>query len=99
MLEAMACGCLVIGSDIAPVREVIVDGKNGLLANFFNVDRIAQLASEALHDPSRFAAMRLQARATAESAYGLEQGLGGYRTCWRQLPAPRCANERVGKDP
>lgn len=33
LIEAMACGCLCIGTNVTGINEVILDGKTGLLAN------------------------------------------------------------------
>jgi glycosyltransferase involved in cell wall biosynthesis len=77
LLEAMACGALIVGSDTAPVREVIRDGHNGRLAGFFDVAKLAELTLEALEPTEQHRWMRVQARQTA-LAYSQEAGLSGY---------------------
>jgi glycosyltransferase involved in cell wall biosynthesis len=42
MLEAMSAGCLLVASKTAPVEEVIRDGENGLLVDFFKPAEIAE---------------------------------------------------------
>lgn len=69
LFEAMALGALVIGSDTAPVREVITHGRNGLLIDFFDVDGLAAQLIEACRRPEAFAPLRRAARATIEARY------------------------------
>lgn len=77
LLEAMATGCRIIASDTAPVREVIRDGKNGELVDFFDPDALSHKILAALNDPGRGQALRAAARATAQ-AYRLDAGLRAY---------------------
>ena len=51
-LDAMSCGAPMLCSDTAPVREVISDGKNGRLVDFFDHEGIAEAAREMLTDPA-----------------------------------------------
>ena len=72
MLEAMASGCLVVGSDTPPVREVIQDGVNGLLVDFFDQAGLADRIDQTLDHPNRLARLRLAARQTVIDRYDLK---------------------------
>jgi len=67
MLEAMASGCLLIASRTAPVEEVIREGENGVMVDFFRPEEIAARALEAIESPTRF--MRLRECASTETNY------------------------------
>jgi glycosyltransferase involved in cell wall biosynthesis len=50
ILEAMACGKPVIGSDIMGPSEIIVDGKTGFTSNFEDIEKDSNLIIELLND-------------------------------------------------
>ncbi len=70
LLEALSAGCVVIGSDTAPVREVLNE-KNGLLVPFFDVEQLANCVIEVLANPPRSHPIRVQARQTILDQYDL----------------------------
>ncbi|OYU48741.1 MAG: glycosyl transferase family 1 [Rhizobiales bacterium PAR1] len=72
MLEAMAMECLIIGSDTAPVQEVIRNGKNGLLVPFFDPHALAEVVIGALEKPQRYKRHRQEARKTVVSHYNFD---------------------------
>jgi glycosyltransferase involved in cell wall biosynthesis len=75
MLEAMAVGCVVIGSNTPPVAEVIEDGRNGLLADYFSPDELAKRIMEALNNAAQMQDLRRAARQTVLERYGLDRCL------------------------
>ena len=75
MLESMSAGCLVIGSDTPPVTEVIADGKNGLLVDFFSSKQIAERINEVLSHKDQMAHIRRAARETILERYELNNCL------------------------
>ncbi|HET9220074.1 MAG TPA: glycosyltransferase [Terriglobia bacterium] len=72
VLNAMACECVIVGSDTPPVLEVIRDGDNGLLANFFDVDGLAAHALRVLKAPQDYRALGERARALIQERYSLD---------------------------
>ena len=75
MLEAMSAECLVVASATPPVTEVIKDGVNGLLFDFFDFTAIADRVDEVLDHKDRMKAIRKKARATILQNYELENCL------------------------
>ena len=72
MLEAMALGCLIIGSDTPPVTEMIQDGVNGVLVPFFGIGEIAAAVVAALEDPARYVPLRRAAAETVRANYDFD---------------------------
>jgi glycosyltransferase involved in cell wall biosynthesis len=78
MLEAMSCGCLVLGSATPPVQEVLRHGENGLLFDFFDSEALAGLVESALARPGEYAPLRQQARQDIAANYGIADGIARY---------------------
>lgn len=72
MMDAMSCGAVVLGSDTAPVREMIRDGENGLLADFFSPEAFAEKAIEVLREPEAFGHLGRAAEGEVVERYSLE---------------------------
>lgn len=79
MLEAMASGCLVIGSRTGPVQEVITDRENGLLVDFFNVNEMADRVVEALGNQEAMRPLRDKAMRDVRERYSLVEGEKAFR--------------------
>jgi glycosyltransferase involved in cell wall biosynthesis len=71
MVETMAAGTLVVGSNTAPVAEVIQDGVNGRLVDFFDVKAWSAALTDALARPEADDALREAARRMVRERYDL----------------------------
>jgi glycosyltransferase involved in cell wall biosynthesis len=71
-VEALAAGCLILGSATAPVLEVLSDRNNGLAVDFFGLEDIAEKIDAVLDHPDRMQDIRDAARATAIRAFDLD---------------------------
>jgi glycosyltransferase involved in cell wall biosynthesis len=85
MLEAMSVGCVVIASNTAPVTEVIQNGSNGLLVDFFSPTEIADMIDEVLNKPTQYQKMRQAARKTIIDHYTIEQGIKQYTNLFESV--------------
>lgn len=85
VFNALACECVVLGSDTAPVREVIRHRETGLLAGFYDVEGLAREAVAVLRHPQAYRSLGEAGRALVQERYSTE----------RCLPATAELYERV----
>lgn len=85
LFNALASGCVVLGADTEPVRELITPGVNGLVAPLFDVEGMAGRALEVLRDGAGHAALGRAAVERIAERYTLE-------SC---VPALKASFERI----
>ena len=88
LLEAMASNCVLIGSDTAPVTEVVVDGVNGFIVDFFDSEAVAAKVCEGLRSFKELDDFRGAAKITA-SRFSIDNGLKGYFQVFEDAVAGR----------
>ncbi|MBR4578560.1 MAG: glycosyltransferase family 4 protein [Oscillospiraceae bacterium] len=69
LFEAMSYGKAILASDLPTIREVIVDGVNGLLADPDDAEDWARRIDELVCDKAKREALGAKARETLESKY------------------------------
>jgi glycosyltransferase involved in cell wall biosynthesis len=85
MMEAMAAQCVIIGSATPPVEEIIEDGRNGLLCDFFSPQQIADRVDEVFNNPDRMRRLREAARRDIIEHYDVKDKLAEYQKLWQRL--------------
>jgi glycosyltransferase involved in cell wall biosynthesis len=71
LFNALACGATVLASDVEPVREILRDEDNGLLADLHDSDGHAACALEVLDAPRAYHGLGATAAAEIEAAYSM----------------------------
>ena len=69
----MSAGCAIVASDTAPVREAVVEGRTGLLVDFFDGEALVQRVVELLERPALRAQLGQAARQHAVEHYDLRR--------------------------
>lgn len=78
MLEAMASGCVVIGSRTPPVEEIIQNEQIGLLVDFFDIRHVSEKVIDVLESKFDSDEIRRFARSFAIKNYAQDFGLLKY---------------------
>jgi glycosyltransferase involved in cell wall biosynthesis len=76
--EALATGCVVIGSDTSTVREFVTHEQNGLLVSFFDPKGLADAVLRVLEDAPLAHRLRENARQYAEQNLAMAEYLAAY---------------------
>ncbi|WP_096188656.1 N-acetyl-alpha-D-glucosaminyl L-malate synthase BshA [Evansella halocellulosilytica] len=83
ILEAMACGVPVIGTNVGGIPEVIEDGKSGFISPMGDIDHIADRAIQILQNPNLQKEMSMNAMNRASMDFHQEKIVQQYEDVYR----------------
>lgn len=89
LMDALACGATVLASDTAPVREMITHGRNGLLADFFDAEAMADAADRVLDHPGDYRRLGENGAALIREKYSVDVCLPEVLELYRDAMATR----------
>ncbi len=96
LIEAMASGCPVVGSDVGGIPTVIRDGIDGLLVPPGDPVALAEACSRLIADPGLATRMGQQGRRAAETRFGwpsrIDAHAGLVRRAWASSRAGRAGS-------
>ncbi|MEM8959878.1 MAG: glycosyltransferase [Acidobacteriota bacterium] len=85
LLEAMACGCAVISTEVGGVPEIVTDGVDGLLVPSGDRDAIADALLRLTEDGELWTNLGLAARRRIEERFALTEILRRYENLYRRV--------------
>lgn len=85
LLQAMSCACLVVTPDTPLARELITDGRNGILCDFSMPGHISQKILACLDYPTFMTPLKQKARQTVVEKYAAEKTVSTCLSIIRQL--------------
>jgi glycosyltransferase involved in cell wall biosynthesis len=69
LAEAAACGLPVIVSDIPVLREIVIDGENGMIVKGEDPTALADIIIKMIHEKDKFSSVNISANAKAKYNY------------------------------
>lgn len=94
LIEAMAAGLPVIGTDVPGIRDVIEPGKNGFLVRLDDSTGLEKKMRQVLCDRAMRTAFGRQSRATAAARYSLTACVSRYQDLFRAVRRPAGETEQ-----
>lgn len=98
IMEALACGCAAVVSDYPGAREIIADGRTGLLVPQRSPEALCEAIVALLDDPAKRAGLGERGRALAEREYDWQVIGARFDTVFTELVTGGAAEAAAGED-
>lgn len=85
MLEAMAARCVVVVADVASIRSVIEDGKNGFLVEPYNTAQVVEKLRLLLSDQVDWNDVRENAAATIKERFSIDDYIEKLESIYEEI--------------